>query len=66
MLPLHGQMTRLIQIATALKDAYNDYLDALEDWEDCAEFYDQVTSWQGSYRCHSCNRKQHPASFLIL
>ncbi len=30
----------------ALKDAYNDYLDALEEWEDCAEFYNQVTSWQ--------------------
>ena len=30
----------------ALKDAYNDYLDALEDWEDCANFYDQFDEWQ--------------------
>jgi len=32
----------------ALKDAYNDYLDALETWEDCANFYNQVTEWQAA------------------
>jgi len=29
----------------ALKDAYDDYFDALENWEDCANFYNQVTEW---------------------
>ena len=32
----------------ALKDAYNAYLDALESWEDCANFYNQVTEWQAA------------------
>lgn len=32
----------------AFKDAYNNYLDALEDWEECAVFYNQVTQWQQS------------------
>ena len=32
----------------ALKDAYNDYLDALEDWEDCANFYNQFDEWQAA------------------
>lgn len=30
----------------AVKDAYNAYLDALEGWEDCANFYNQLQSWQ--------------------
>lgn len=30
----------------AFKDAYNDYLDALDDWEECANFYNQVTQWE--------------------
>lgn len=33
---------------SALKDAYNDYLDALEGWEDCANFYNQVAGWQAA------------------
>jgi len=30
----------------ALKAAYNSYLDALESWEDCANFYNQVEEWE--------------------
>lgn len=30
----------------ALKAAYNSYLDELEDWEDCAIFYNQETEWR--------------------
>jgi len=30
----------------AFKDAYSDYLDALEDWENCAIFYNQTAQWQ--------------------
>jgi len=32
----------------AFKDAYNDYIDALDDWEDCANFYEQVAQWEQS------------------
>jgi hypothetical protein len=32
----------------AFKDAYNDYLDALEDWEECANINNQVVEWQQS------------------
>lgn len=30
----------------AFKQAYKDYLDALETWEDCANINNQVTQWQ--------------------
>ncbi|NNE14495.1 MAG: hypothetical protein HKN51_05930, partial [Saprospiraceae bacterium] len=32
----------------ALKDAYNDYLDVLDDWEDCANQLDQFDEWQAA------------------
>ena len=30
----------------AFKAAYIDYLDALDGWEECANFYNQVTEWE--------------------
>ena len=32
----------------AYKDAYNDYIDSLEDWADCADELGQSTEWQQS------------------
>ncbi|MDF1698313.1 MAG: hypothetical protein P1U56_20860 [Saprospiraceae bacterium] len=32
----------------ALKDAYNDYLDSLEKWEDCANELNQFNEWQAA------------------
>ncbi len=32
----------------AFKDAYNDYIDALGEWENCANFYNQVAQWEQS------------------
>ena len=30
----------------SFKQAYIDYLNALDDWEECANFYNQVDQWQ--------------------
>lgn len=30
----------------AFKNAYLDYIDALEDWDECAVFYNQEVEWQ--------------------
>lgn len=30
----------------AFKAAYNDYLDALDNWEECAIFYNETAQWQ--------------------
>ena len=32
----------------AFKDAYNNYIDALEGWEDCAIALSQETEWRAS------------------
>ena len=30
----------------SFKDAYQDYLNALDTWKDCANFYNQVVQWE--------------------